>query len=158
EIGITGTPVIDSVAKTLYVVSKTKEGGVWHQRLHALNLATGGEKVNPPKDITPAITVPGSGDTGDATVGCTSTAGNVPFCPLRENQRPGLVLANGLVYVTWASHGDVSPYHGWVMGFDPSTLALVSVFNASPNGRESGIWMSGAAPAVDAAGNLYLIT
>jgi len=158
EIGITGTPVIDANAKTLYVVSKSKEGSAYHQRLHALNLADGTEKVSPPKDITPAITVPGTADTGDASVGCSATSGNVPFCPLRENQRPGLVLANGIVYVTWASHGDISPYHGWVMGFDATTLALVSKFNASPNGRQSGIWMAGAAPAVDSGNNLYVIT
>src|SRR5262249_26613288 len=102
--------------------------------------------------------VPGSADTGDSSAGCTASSGNVPFCPLRENQRPGLVLANGLIYVAWASHGDIAPYHGWVMSFNSTTLNLVSVFNTSPNGRQSGIWMAGAAPAVDSAGNLYFIT
>jgi hypothetical protein len=162
-IGITGTPVIDPVGKTLYVVAKTKEGTAnFHQRLHALNLATGTDRVTP-FDITSSITVPGAADTGDSTVGCTSTAGNVPFCPLRENQRPGLVLANGVVYVAWASHGDTPPYHGWVISFDPATLALQKVLNVSPDatgnsGRESGIWMAGGAPSVDSSGNLYLIT
>jgi hypothetical protein len=158
KIGITGTPVIDLVSKILYVVAKTKEGSTnYHQRLHALNLADGTDKVAA-QDITAAITVSGSGDTGDSSAGCTSTPGNVPFCPLREHQRAGLVLANGIVYVTWASHGDVQPYHGWIMGFNATTLALVSKFNDSPDGRESGIWMAGGAPAIDASSNLYLIT
>jgi len=163
EIGITGTPVIDAAAGTLYVVSKTKEGSIYHQRLHALNLTTGiPEKPGAPLDLTTAITVPGDADTGDSSVGCTSATGSVPFCPLRENQRAGLVLANGTVYVTWAAHGDVDPYHGWVMGFDASTLARSSTFNATPNSigsyARAGIWMAGGAPAVDASNNLYVIT
>ena len=158
KIGITGTPVIDLAGKTLYVVAKTKEGTAnYHQRLHALNLADGTDKVTA-TDITPAITVSGSGDTGDSSVGCTSTSGNVPFCPLREHQRPGLALVGGIVYVSWASHGDNQPYHGWIMGFNASTLALVSKFNDSPDGREGGIWMAGGAPAIDSSNNLYVIT
>ncbi len=168
KIGITGTPVIDLTGKTLYVVAKTKEtmgtgcsGAVpcYHQRLHALDIINNGsEKFGGPVDLTPAITVPGTGDTGDSSVGCTSTPGNVPFCPLREGQRAGLALVNGIVYVAWASHGDNQPYHGWIMGFNASTLARVFTFNDSPNGRESGIWMSGGAPAFDSANNLYVIT
>ena len=158
KIGITGTPVIDLAGKTLYAVVKTKEGTTnYHQRLHAINLADGTDRV-PAFDITPAITVSGTGDTGDSSAGCTSTAGNVPFCPLREGQRAGLALAGGIVYVAWASHGDNQPYHGWIMGFDASTLALVSKFNDSPDGRESGIWMAGGAPAFDSANNIYVIT
>jgi chitodextrinase len=160
KIGITGTPVIDAASKTLYVVAKTKEGTAnYHQRLHALSLIDGGEKFNGPVDITPAITVPGSGDTGDSSVGCTATSGNVPFCPLREGQRAGLALVGGNVYVAWASHGDVQPYHGWIMSFNASNLAQPPVvFNDSPNGREGGIWMSGGAPAFDSSNNIYVIT
>jgi len=160
KIGITGTPVIDMSSMTIYVVAKTKEGTVnYHQRLHALSLIDGSEKFSGPVDITPAITVPGSGDTGDSSVGCSSTSGRVPFCPLREGQRPGLALANGIVYIAWASHGDVQPYHGWILGFNASNLAQTPVmFNDSPNGRESGIWMSGGAPAFDSSNNLYVVT
>jgi hypothetical protein len=168
QIGITGTPVIDADSKTLYVVAKTKEitgtdcsvlAPCYFQRLHAMSLVDGTEKFGGPVAITPAITVPGSGDTGDSSVGCTATSGNVPFCPLRENQRPGLALAGGNVYVSWASHGDVPPYHGWIMSFNASNLAQPPVlFNDSPNGREGGIWMSGGAPAIDTNNNLYVTT
>ncbi|MGH9743748.1 MAG: hypothetical protein ACRD51_15500, partial [Candidatus Acidiferrum sp.] len=86
-------------------------------------------------------------------------AGSVPFCPLRENQRPGLALVGGSVYVAWASHGDVQPYHGWIMSFSASNLQTApAVFNDSPNGRQSGIWMAGGAPAFDSSNNLYVIT
>jgi hypothetical protein len=168
QIGITGTPVIDAASKTLYVVAKTREtmgtgcsvpAPCFFQRLHAMSLADGSEKFGGPVAITPAITVPGSGDTGDSSVGCTAPPGNVPFCPLRQNQRAGLALANGLVYVAWASHGDNQPYHGWIMSFNASNLAPPPVlFNDSANGRESGIWMSGGAPAFDSSNNLYVIT
>src|SRR5437899_7259867 len=120
-IGITGTPVIDPATRTLYVVAKTTVPTGYFQRLHALDLATGGEKFSGPADISSAITVPGSGDTGDST--CPGSAGNVPVCPLRENQRPGLLLLNGKVYVAWASHGDITPYHGVVIGNAAADLA-----------------------------------
>jgi hypothetical protein len=159
EIGITGTPVIDITTKTLYVVSTTLEGSVYHQRLHGLNLADGTEKFSGPVDITPAITVAGDADTGDSSVGCTSAANTVPFCPLRENQRPGLALNNGTVYVSWASHGDQQPYHGWIMGFTASNLSAAPiVFNDTPNGVEGGIWMAGGAPAIDSSNNVYVMT
>jgi len=158
-IGITGTPVIDAGTQTLYVVAKTKEGSNYHQRLHALSLIDGTEKFSGPMDLTTALTVSGSGDTGDASVGCSSSPGNIAFCPLRENQRAGLALANGFVYIAWASHGDVQPYHGWIMRFNASNISQAPVlFNDSPNGRESGIWMAGGAPAFDASNNIYVLT
>lgn len=157
KIGITGTPVIDPLSKTLYVVSKTKEGTVYHQRLHALSLTDGREKFSGPADITNALVVPGGGDTGDST--CPSSSGNVPFCPLRENQRPGLLLLNGIVYIAWASHGDNQPYHGWVIGYNASNLSQVPVlFNTTPNGGLGGIWQTGTGPAADVSGNIYVVT
>ena len=158
DIGIVGTPVIDPVTKTLYVVSKSKNQGTscspsssCHQRLHALSLIDGSEQFNGPVDLTLSISVPGTGD--------GSSGGNVAFNTLRQNQRAGLALVNGIVYVAWASHGDNDPYHGWVMGFNASNIAQApAVFNDSPNGSRSGIWMGGGAPAADSSNNLYVIT
>ena len=157
DIGIVGTPVIDAATSTLYVVSKSKTNGTsctpdasCFQRLHALSLIDGSEKFGGPANITSAISVLGTGD--------GSSGGNVPFNTLRENQRSGLVLLNGVVYVAWASHGDNQPYHGWVIGFDKSTLSRVATFNANPNGGDCGIWMGGGAPAADPSGNLYFLT
>ncbi len=152
------------VLETLYVVAKTKETTgcsappCYFQRLHALDLATGSEKFNGPANISSAITVPGSGDTGDGT--CPgATVGNVPFCPLRENQRPGLLLLNGKVYIAWASHGDNQPYHGWVIGYNAADLTQApTLFNTTPNGGLGGIWMTGTGPAADASGNIYVIS
>ena len=147
EIGVTGTPVIDLKTSTLYVVSKSMvtSGPSFYQRLHAIDLTTGNEKFSAPATI--AGTYPGSGDGGSTTT----------FLARTQNQRAGLALADGTVYIAWASHEDIPPYYGWVMGYSASDLSQAPVvFNDSPNTGMSGIWMSGGAPAVDAAGNLYL--
>jgi len=165
DIGIVGTPVIDRSTQTLYVVSKSKDSGTsctpsssCHQRLHALNLADHAEKFGGPYSLTSSITVAGTGD--------GSSNGQVPFDPLRENQRPGLALVNGMVYIAWASHGDNGPYHGWVIGFVANNIGAgpSAKWNSTPNAvngfsnSDGGIWMSGGAPAADSSSNLYFLT
>jgi N-acetylneuraminic acid mutarotase len=145
--GIVGTPVIDPDSGTLYVVARTKEFGTnFVQRLHALDITTGLDRSNSPAVIT--ATYPGNG--------AASVGGVVSFDPLRNNQRPALTLANGILYISWSSHCDNGPYHGWVMGYNAATLQQVAVFNATPNGSEGGIWMSGQGPSADDLGNIYL--
>ncbi|MDP9340238.1 MAG: hypothetical protein M3P45_15365 [Acidobacteriota bacterium] len=139
DIGIVGTPVIDSSTKTIYVVSKSKNGGTFHQRLHALSLVDGSEKFSGPQEIN-------------------FTSGGHTFNPLRQNERCGLALVNGVVYIAYASHGDQPTYYGWVVGYNASSLAQASVFNDNPNSAFGGIWMSGGAPAADSSNNLYVIT
>src|SRR5205807_2356914 len=106
ELGITGTPVIDPGSSTLYVVARTKEpqgsSVEYVQRLHALDLGTGREKFGGPTIIQAAV--PGRG------VG--SRGGLLSFSPFWENQRTGLLLSNGVIYITWASWGGTGPYHG----------------------------------------------
>jgi len=148
EIGITGTPVIDQGTGTLYVVAKTKEGTNYVQRLHALDITTGAEKFGGPVVIQ--ASVPGVGDGNDGN-------GNVPFNALRENQRPALLLSNGVVYIGFASHGDNAPYHGWVLGYDATNLQRVMAYNNTPNGGDGGIWQSGGGLAADSAGNIYFV-
>jgi hypothetical protein len=149
EIGVTGTPVIDPSTNTLYVVTKSSNaGGTVFQRLHAIDITTGSEKFGGPANIGSNITYPGTGD-GSSTV---------TFSPHYQNQRCGLALVNGTVYVVWASHGDILPYYGWIVSFNAATLAVKNVLNVSPNVQFGGIWMSGGAPAADSSGNLYVIT
>jgi hypothetical protein len=153
EIGITGTPVIDQGTGTLYVVAKTKEvvGGTttYVQRLHALDVTTGAEKFGGPVVIQ--ASVPGTGDGNDGN-------GHVPFNALRENQRPALLLSNGVVYIGFASHGDNPPYHGWVLGYDAHSLQQVMAYNDTPNGSAGGIWQSGGGLAADSAGHIFFVT
>jgi hypothetical protein len=151
EIGITSTPVISRTAGphgALYVaaMSRTKRG-LYHQRVHALDLTTGAEQFSGPVDV--AATYPGKGDDNNGTA--------VVFDPKQYKERAALLLLNGIVYTSWASHCDISPYTGWIIGYDASTLTQTQVFNFTPNGDRGSVWMSGAGPASDDAGNIYFL-
>jgi outer membrane protein assembly factor BamB len=141
QMGIIGTPVIDKNRGVLYVVALTRAGELtgpgtgFIQRLHALDLATGADLPVSPV----VINAPG-------------------FDALMQNQRSALMLANGMVYVGYASHCDKEPYHGFLMAYDAQTLTQVSVLNTSPTGSEASIWQSGQGPAVDDEGNVYVVT
>jgi LysM repeat protein len=148
EVGITGTPVIDPSSGTLYVVSATNEGTAFVQRLHALDITSGAEKFGGPVVITATVSGTGSGSSG----------GTLTFDAEWENQRPGLLLLNGIVYIAFASHGDAGPWHGWIMGYHAQTLKQTGVFCTSANGVGSGVWMGGsglAAEVVDPVNHPY---
>jgi hypothetical protein len=148
EIGITSTPVIDLQTGALYLVAMSKSAsGTYHHRLHALNLSTGGEEFNGPVEI--AATFPGSGAEG--------SGGMQKFAASQHEDRPALLLVNGVVYTAWGSHCDAAPYTGWVIGYNETTLAQTGVLNLTPNGSDGGIWMAGGGPAADALGNIYLL-
>ena len=149
NMGIVGTPVIDSVAQTLYFVARsTPSGGNFFQYLHAVSLVDGSERTGSPVQI--AATLPGTGD--------GSTGGNVSFDPQKNNQRQALTLLNGIVYVTFSSHCDWTPYHGWILGYDEQTLQQKIVYVDTPNGVDGGLWESGMGPAADSQGNLLIVT
>jgi Putative Ig domain len=150
EVGVTGTPVIDAARGILFVVSKSVNTArtTFYQRLHAIDLATGAERPGSPLTIT--ATFPGKSDGGTT----------VDFNVHNENQRAGLALVNGTLYVAWGSHEDAYPYSGWIMSYtyDGTKFTKGSVLNVAPDAGAAGIWMSGAAPAADTGGNLYLLT
>ena len=151
EIGITATPVIDRTKGpngAIYVVAMSKDAsGNYFQRLHALDLGSGAELFGGPKNITASY--PGIGD--------NSSGGSVVFDPARYKERAALLLLNGVVYTTWASHCDQRPYTGWIIGYDASTLNQAAVLNVTPNGNYGAIWMSGGGPAADSQGNIFLL-
>lgn len=147
EVGITGTPAIDPSTNTLYVSAMTYENQQAVHRLHALDISSGAEKFGGPKVIT--ATVAGHGDGNDG-------AGHIPFHSITQNQRSGLLLLNGVVYVQFASFSDVHPYHGWLFAYDAQTLQQLGVLNTTPNGEGAGLWQGGAAPAADDDGNIYI--
>jgi len=149
QIGITSTPVIDQTSGTIYVVAATKEGAsTWVQRLHALDITTGAEKFGGPVVLQGSLPGAGSGSSG----------GNVAFDPLRENQRPGLLLNSGVVYLAFGSHGDNSPWHGWLLGYNATTLKQTMQYNVTPNGNGGGIWQGGGGLATDATGDIYFVS
>ncbi len=149
EIGITSTPVIDRSAGAhgvIYLVAMTKDASSnYHQRLHALDVTTGAELTTSPTEIAP-------------------TYASTSFAPGQYKERAALLLVNGTLYTSWASHCDDAPYGGWVVAFSESTLQQSAVINLAPNSSGSGyenqgpsIWMSGGGPAADSAGNVYVL-
>lgn len=137
EIGITSTPVIDVQSGIIYVCGSSKSASGYPHRLHALKLASGADAIN-------AVEI---------------TAAN--FVPLNHLQRPALLLNSGTVYVAFGSHGDHNTYQGWVMGYDAATLTQKFAWSSTDptSGNNQGaIWQSGAGPAADADGNVYVET
>ena len=153
EIGILGTPVIDPSTGTLYVVAGTLasvgDESAPQYSLHALDVASGAERFGAPVAIAGAVT-----GIGDASV-----SGVVQFDPAQHIQRPGLALANGIVYIAFGSHNDLTPFHGWLFAYSASDVQRqLAVFNPTPNGGGGAFWQSGRAPAVDNAGNVYVVS
>ena len=132
-IGITSTPVIDPATGTIYVVGKTKEGTAYVQRLHALSITNGTEKFGGPVKL--AASVPGNGN--------GSVSGVLNFDPYWQNQRAGLLLLHGIVYIAFGAHEDMGPWHGWILAYNATTLRQTGAWCSSPNGLRGGIWMSG---------------
>jgi outer membrane protein assembly factor BamB len=150
EIGITATPVIDLKAGphgTMYVVAMSKNSRrQYFQRLHALDITTGAERL-PPGTITASYSIPNSGGKSSPVV----------FDPKQYKERTALLLSNGVIYTTWSSHCDHDPYNSWVIGMSATTLKRVSALCLTPNGTEGSIWMTGNGPAVDQAGYIYML-
>ena len=144
EFGIQGTPVVDLERNAIYVLAMTLENGAYVHKLHALDLGTGAELFGGP------VTVSGSIKIGNHLY---------PFIDKYQQQRPGLLLQNGIVYIGFGSPGcNIKTEMGWVMAYDGETLQQVGVFNASPGVDASAIWMSGAGLAGDGAGHVYVST
>src|SRR5205823_652996 len=152
EVGVTSTPVIDPLTATIYVVAATKEvvgsTTTYFEKVHALDIASGTEKLGGPITIQASVT-----GTGDGAVG-----GRLSLDPRRQGQRPALLLSNGVVYIAFGGHDDYPPYHGWILGYDAATLRQVMVYNTTPDGAGGGIWQSGDGLATDQTGRIYFVT
>ena len=189
EVGITSTPVIDTNTGTMYVVNfacvsndqvtpptpcptdaNPPAPRIYHHYLHALDVRTGAEKFGGPVEIDGSVSGNGAGSvviTDSVSPLVTHTI--VPFNSQQELQRPGLVLNNSNLYIAFGSLAGTNPYHGWLMVYNPQTLAQTGIWNTTPTSgsanpgvsdadAEGGIWESGQAPASDSSGNLYVST
>jgi uncharacterized protein (TIGR03437 family) len=150
EIGILGTGVIDLQGGALYVVSETVANGAPAFYLHALDLTSGAEKMKGPVAIQATFSAQDS--TG-------SVLAPVSFDPQQHLQRPGLLFANGAIYIAFGSHADTSPWHGWLMSYDASDITKqLGVFLTTPSDNGGAIWQSGRGLAADDTGNVYMIS
>jgi hypothetical protein len=150
QIGITSTPAIalnGASQGAIFAVAMSKDSsGNYHQRLHKVSLTTGNQLI---AAVQITAKYPGTGD--------DSSGGYVSFDPKQYKERSGLLLLNGVVYLTWGSHCDDAPYTGWVMGYNMTTFAQVSVIDVTPNGAEGAIWGAGAGLAADSSGYIYFL-
>ena len=133
SVGITGTPVIDPTRSELFVVADEFVDGSPAHELIGLDTATGKTELS--QDVDPA--------------------GSKPAALL---QRTGLTLDGGrVVFGYGGNYGDCGSYHGWVIAV-PEAGGTPTEFDVdSASGESQGaIWMGGAAPVVDAGGNIWV--
>jgi len=157
EVGIVSTPVIDLASGTIYVSAFTHEGSTYVPRIHALSITNGAEKSFSPVVVSASIPANGVGSSG----------GVLTFDHVANGlQRSALSLAGGVLYVAYSGFADTDIYHGWLLGFNASTLQQLTnhIFNTTPNGTtatyganagEGGLWMGGNGALVDSANNLF---
>jgi hypothetical protein len=144
-LGITATPVIDPTTNTLYVIAVIEQNNARAFQLHALDLLTGAEKFSGPVTVTG--TVPGTG--------VDSVNGEIT---LETNcyPRSGLAL-DPISSAVYMSFGHCN--HGWMLGYDKTTLQQIGIMNTTPDGQGGGYWNGGGAPAVDDnSGDLFFIS
>ena len=153
-VGIISTPVIDLANNIMYVVPFIKVGPMQYQhRLVALDIQSGATL----NSITVAGTVPGDGP--DGNVDDTT----VTFDSRQHLQRSSLTLDGSTIYMGFAGYADTNPYHGWLFGYNKTSLARTMIWAttpqaepSSPDEGEGGIWMGGAGVSADGAGNVYM--
>jgi hypothetical protein len=151
EYGISSTPVIVRTAAnaaTIYVVAATESPQYnFVTKLHALNLATGADLIS---------------DTKIAPTAKLSDGSTVAFDPQNQWNRAGLAYNNGSLYIGIGSHCDNNSggITGWLLRYN-TNLKLQHAFHTvlTPGGTElASIWMTGFAPAIDASGNVFVVT
>ncbi len=147
--GSTSTPVIDPSTGIIYMTTRLQEGkglGNARWKLQALSATTGEEEPGYP-------------------VAIAGTPYNTPGVPFNENysqQRPGLLLLNGVVYIAFASDCDITPYRGVVVGVSTATRAITMWSDEAGVGTgedsQAGIWQSGGGLVSDVPGRIILTT
>ena len=133
-VGITGTPVIDTARSEIFVVATEQVPGGASHHLVGLDLYTGAVVLD--EDIDPAAVA----------------------APAFELQRVSLGLTDGRVIIGMGGNaGDCGFYHGLVIsapedGSAPSTFTVADL----PKDNQGAVWMGGAAPVIDAQGNVWV--
>ncbi len=152
HVGIKGTPVIDVVGQTIYVIAYTLISGTPTYQLFALNLKN-------LTDRTPPVTIAASHKLSDGTT--------YTFNAAYQRQRPALLGISGIIYAGFGSFCDFNAdqSRGWLLGWHASTLTplaaneLTDTLPAVTGGFFlSSIWMSGYGIAADPTGNLFFST
>src|SRR5881296_1319166 len=135
--GITGTPVVDLVSRSLFFDALI-DGATKKHFIYSLNVDTGATKPGWPVDVN-----------------ATATYNGMTFTSLVQEERGGLALVNGIVYVAYSGYnGDCGMYHGWVVGVDINNPSNVHAWATTAIG--GGIWGHGGV-ASDGT-NVFVVT
>lgn len=141
ELGVISTPVIDTTASLIYLVAESYENSNVLHRLHALDIATGQERLGGPVTIT-----------ATSVQNATTTT----FHDYYQMNRPALLLANGHLYIAWGSNCcNTVPSQGWVLSYNAATLEQEGAYTTEPGQNLASIWMEGAGLSADSGGNIY---
>lgn len=144
SIGTTATPVIDPSTNTVYVTHKVQApapaNAAWY--LDALDITTGAERPGFPVQVS----------------GTADNNSSVAFNPKNEQQRPGLLLLNGVVYMGFGGHCDYAPWTGWVVGVSTTTAQITAMWVDNPTQNGAGIWQSGVGLTSDGPNTLLVTT
>ncbi len=146
EIGITGTPVVDTETNVAYFTSNSYVGKkanlgspiAWY--MQAIEMSSGKEVAGFPVKIAgEAQNLPG-----------------VKFEAPEELQRPALLLMNGVVYAGFGSHCDKPLFQGWLVGVSAAEHRLTTMWATAKEG--GSIWQAGGGLISDAPGQILFAT
>jgi len=135
--GITGTPVVDLTSRRLFFDALIN-GSIQKHFIYSLDVDTG-------------VTTPG----WPVDVNATATFNGMTFESRIQEERGGLALVNGIVYISYSAYvGDCENYHGWVVGVDINSPSNVGAWATTAIG--GGIWGHGGV-ASDGT-NMFVVT
>jgi outer membrane protein assembly factor BamB len=141
--GILGTPAIDTTTNIMYLVAKTVRNGAVRHDIHALDITTGLDVINPVQIVATSV----------------SNKGTVTnFTSLHQKNRPGMLILNGVLYMGFGSNGCNDDNSGWVLSYDEASLTQLGVFNTSPDWGLTSIWQAGVGLTADEQGYIYAET
>jgi len=134
--GITGTPVVDLASRSLFFDALI-DGPTKKHFIYSLNVDTGATNAGWPVDVN-----------------ATATYNGMTFESRVQEERGGLALVDGIVYVPYSGYsGDCDNYHGWVVGVDISNTSVSAWATTAIGG---GIWGHGGV-ASDGT-NMFVVT
>lgn len=141
SIGVTSTPVIDPATDRIYAVGavSVSASSPVHHELFAVDLSSGQPIAGFPIMVDPPYPNGGAG--------------------MNQLQRAGLALDGGRILIGYGGNdGDCSTYWGWLVSAPTDGTTGLSSFQVDARHADGAIWAAGNAPAVDAAGNVFVAT
>lgn len=134
-VGITGTPVIDPGRHEIFVVADELNDGKPAHLLVGLNTASG------QVELSQGVDPPGQP-------------------PANALQRTGLTLDRGRVYFGFGGNAEDCGFYRGRLASVPEAGGTPRFFtvDAGTGEKQGGIWMGGAAPALDSHGDLWVAT